>query len=193
MDQFIEFIYHRVKSAKLDDVEEILAAFTEGEVAKGSYFKKPDTVIQELGFIIKGSARSWILNKNEAEVTVQIAVENNFISDIISVRSRKSSPVAIEFMENSRIVRAPMSKVRVLLEENLTFNILIREYMGDKAAEMSSAHYMFMAQTAKERYKFMLKRYPELFQRFPLQLIASIIGVTPTQLSRIRRVTHMSE
>jgi len=43
-----------------------------------------------------------------------------------------------------------------------------------------------MILTAEERYALLLKEEPKLLQQIPLQYLASILGVTPRHLSRIR-------
>jgi hypothetical protein len=40
--------------------------------------------------------------------------------------------------------------------------------------------------TAKERYNFMLEKYPHLIQQIPLTYIASYLGISLETLSRIR-------
>ena len=42
-------------------------------------------------------------------------------------------------------------------------------------------------QTARERYDYMLKEFPDISQRVPLGHIASYLGMTQETLSRIRR------
>ncbi|HLW30552.1 MAG TPA: hypothetical protein VKX29_06815 [Brumimicrobium sp.] len=42
-------------------------------------------------------------------------------------------------------------------------------------------------QTAKERYEYMLKEFPDISQRVSLGHIASYLGMTQETLSRIRR------
>ena len=41
--------------------------------------------------------------------------------------------------------------------------------------------------TAKQRFDSLLKEEPELFNNVPLQYIASMIGITPESLSRLRK------
>jgi hypothetical protein len=185
-NQLEDFIYQRVKKPKDHEVQEVSSVFNEMLCEKGTLFKKRDTIIQELGFLVNGSARSYFINAKGDEITDQIVEKNNFLSDIISVRTGAKSPVIIEFLESSSVLSAPMDKVWVLFEHNITFNILIREYLGDRAMELMKRHLMFLNGTAKERYQYLLATNPSLLEKFPLKYVASMIGVTPTQLSRIR-------
>lgn len=41
--------------------------------------------------------------------------------------------------------------------------------------------------TAEERYKFYFEHNKELFNLIPLQYLASLLGMTPETLSRLRR------
>lgn len=189
-NQLNDFIYRRVKNANGSDVEEILAVFSEQEFGKGDLFKIHDTIVDKLGFLIRGSARSYFVNEKGDEITDGILQEQNFLSDIISVRTDEKSPIIIELLEFSVVLVAPMDQVKGLLERNLTFNILIREYIGDRAMELVRRHLMFLNGTAKERYHYLIASNPSLLKKFPLRYIASMIGVTQTQLSRIRSERH---
>lgn len=185
-DQFENFIYRRVKNARADDVAEILSIFDPQVYAKGEVFKERDTIIKELGFLVNGSARSYFINEKGDEITDGILMKENFLSDIISIRSGEKSPIIIEALEESILLAAPMDKVWVLLDHNVTFNILIREYIGDRAMALVKHHLLFLNGTAKERYHYLMTTNPSILEKFPLKYIASMIGVTPTQLSRIR-------
>ncbi|WP_375583227.1 Crp/Fnr family transcriptional regulator [Cyclobacterium xiamenense] len=185
-DQFEAFIYKRVKTAKDDEVRAILSIFNEQYCDKGTLFKKQNTVIQELGFLITGSTRSYFINEKGEEITDEILLSNNFLSDIISVRTNENSPIIIEILEYSNLLVAPMNNVWELLNYNVTFNILLREYMGDRAMQLVKHHLLFLNGSAKQRYEYLVATNPSLLKKFPLKFIASMIGVTPTQLSRIR-------
>ena len=184
--QFEEFIYQRVTPAKEDEVQGILSIFNEQLYKKGTLFKEQDTVIRNLGFLVTGSARSYFINEKGDEITDEVLQSKNFLSDIISIRTNEKSPIIIEILEKSSLLVAPMDNVWELLNHNLTFNILIREYMGDRAMQLVKRHLLFLNGTAKERYEYLMATNPFLFKEFPLRFIASMIGVTPTQLSRIR-------
>lgn len=184
--QFEEFIFRRVKNARAREVEEILSIFSKKQFGKGTLFKEGHSVVRKLGFLVEGSARSFFINEKGHEITNEILQKNKFLSDIISVRTNEKSPIVIEILEKSTVLVAPMDKVWDLLDQSVTFNILIREYIGDHAMELVKKHLMFLNGTSTERYKYILETNPDILQKVPLKFIASMIGVTQTQLSRIR-------
>lgn len=186
-NQFEEFINGRLKNPKIHEVQEILSIFNECEFEKGALFKERDTAIDHLGFLVDGSSRTYFVNGKGDEITDEILPKNNFLSDIISVRTGKQSTIVIELLEKSKVLVAPMEMVWELLESNIAFNILIREYIGDRAMELVKRQQLFLNGTAKQRYQYMITTNPSLIEKFPLRYIASMIGVTQTQLSRIRK------
>jgi hypothetical protein len=66
-------------------------------------------------------------------------------------------------------------------------NIVIRQHLREQIITLGQSHLLFLTGTAKERYKFILENNQELLKNVPLRFIASMIGITPTQLSRIRK------
>ena len=183
---FEDFIRERIKKPQDVEIQEILEIFQEKKYKKGQIFKEQYTVIKELGFIIKGSARLVIINRKGDEITAQVLNINSFLSDPIGLRRKEKTPIIIEFLENSSLLVAPLAQVLELFERNLTLNILIREYIADRVSEMAKRQIMFLTGSAKERYQFLIESNPLLLKKFPLRFIASMIGITPTQLSRIR-------
>ena len=185
-DQLKNFIYGRLRNPRDQEIQEILSIFNEKKFAKGDLFKERDTIIKELGFLANGSARSYFINDKGDEITDEVLQKDNFLADIISIRTGNKSPVIIELLEKSIVLAAPMNLVQDMLDHNITFNILLREYMGDRVTGLVQRHHMFLNGNAKERYQYLLTTNPFLLQKFPLKFIASMIGVTLTQLSRIR-------
>ncbi len=186
-NQLEDFIYRRIEQPRKQDVLEILAIFKNQTFCKGHIFKEKNTIINHLGFLGSGSVRSYFINDKGDEITNEVLLKDNFVSDIISIRTAAKSNIIIEVLEESDILVANMDEVWNLLNHNVTFNILIREHMGDRAMEMIKKQLLFLNGTAKERYQYIIKTNPEILDKFPLRYIANMIGVTQTQLSRIRK------
>lgn len=94
--------------------------------------------------------------------------------------------MSVKVTEPTKLLTATVNDVEMLLEESLTFNRLPGEKMADGLVIMARMRMLFLAGTAKERYQFILENNPNLLKNIPLRFIASKIGITPTQLSRIR-------
>jgi CRP-like cAMP-binding protein len=95
---------------------------------------------------------------------------------------------SIEALEDSTIIEINFQAFRDLLyrsEDLKLFHIhyLERHWLLDK----DTREIRLVQQDAAERYQAFQREYPELLTRLPQYHIASHLGVTPTQLSRIRK------
>lgn len=185
-NQLEYFIRVSVNNPSEEDIKSILSIFHLKHFQKGDYFKPHSQRCKHLGFIVKGSLTHFVIKENGDEIIGRVSSKNNFVTDIISIRTKAVTPISIKAIEETSILVAPYSDVEKLLETNLTFNRLLREYMAENVTEMGKMHLLFLAGSAKERYKLILEKNPGLLRNIPLRFIASMIGITPTQLSRIR-------
>jgi len=180
------YIKQMVKKPKEIEIDEILETFTVKEFRKGTFFKKPFSKSKELGFVVNGALRLVLYKKNGEEVTARLLQKNMFVADVFSIRNNESTPLGIQTLEHTSMLVADYEKIQDLLNSNLSLNIVLREYITERAAEMGKNYLLFITGNAKERYQFILENNPKLLEKFPLRFIASMIGITPTQLSRIR-------
>ena len=155
----VDFIRANVKNPKDEEIEEILSIFHHQSFKKGEYFKEGNTVCTVLGFILSGSLRTFGVKENGDEVTGGVTTEG-FISEIMSVRTGKPSPIALQFLEDSNMLVASVPEYQRLLETNLALNILVREFIAERALEIGRRHMLFLSGTAKERYQFFMESNP---------------------------------
>ncbi|MEL7339246.1 MAG: hypothetical protein AAGM67_02080 [Bacteroidota bacterium] len=181
-----QLIRSKVKNPRESEIQEILDVFEARTYAKGQIFKKAHTQSTEIGFICSGSTRSFFVRDNGHEITGAVTQVGNFVADLISIRSGEQTPICISFLEDTCLLVCPFATAKDLLETNLAFNILIRDHIAERAAQIAKRMALFLTGSAKERYEFFLQTNPKLHKKLPLRLIASLIGITPTQLSRIR-------
>lgn len=186
-EQLAQYIRANLKKPIEDEIAPILQVFQIKKFEKGDHFKSQGEVCKHLGFVLEGSFKHYGFKKNGNEVTGRVSQRNDFFTDFISIRTKAETPISITAIEPTTILIAPYKDVEALLEVNLTFNRVIREYMASNVVELAKLHMLFLAGTAKERYEFMLQRNPGLLKKIPLRIVASMIGITPTQLSRIRK------
>ncbi|MEL6649439.1 MAG: hypothetical protein AAFQ87_01415 [Bacteroidota bacterium] len=184
--QLEQLIRSKVKNPREPEIQEILAAFEARAYAKGQIFKNAHAHCTEIGFICSGSTRFFFVKESGVEITGAVILAGNFVTDLISIRGEEETPLCIEFLEDTNLLVCLLPRAKELLETNLAFNIVIRDHMAERAVQMAKRMALFLTGTAKERYEFFLQHNPKLLKKLPLRLIASLIGITPTQLSRIR-------
>jgi len=181
-----KFIRDKVKNPSRQEIDAIQSIFVERTFKKDEIFKATNTLARELALILEGSARSYMISQKGDEITSSIIQKNNFLADLVSVRTNGATPIVLQFLEDSTAIVASVDAHRKLLDVNLSYNIMVREHLAERALEVTRRQMLFLTGTAKERYQYILENDPQLLKKFPLQFIATMIGVTPTQLSRVR-------
>ena len=175
-----------VDKPKPNEIEEILDTFRPKVFDKGTLFKEPYAISEEMGFLSKGSVRMFITKKNGDEASVRVFQKNQLFVDIFSLENSEVTAIGIECLEDCEMMVASIKNLTPLLETNLTLNIFLRKQITKQILEIGEFYFAFITSTGKERYQMILEKRPELMKKFPLRIISSLIGVTPTQLSRIR-------
>ena len=186
-DALKKYITDQVITVREEEVREILGMFEEQQFQKGEFFKKPFTTGHQIAFLPEGAVRVIIYKENGNEITARIRQGNSFLTDPFRLDGSDPSPLGIECLEQQILLITSIDKFNALLETSLTLNIVVRKHLMEQILELGKYQYLFLTGTAKDRYQFVLKNNAELLKKFPLRFIASMIGITPTQLSRVRK------
>lgn len=141
-------------------------------------------------FVYDGLFRSFITDKNGKEYNKIFFDAGTFAGSMTALLTATPSQFTIEALEPATIVEIDFKGYRALLEEKQDlqrFQIFYLEKNWLLAKERREIE--IVQNNATERYKQFLEEYPNLEQRLPQYHIASHLGISPTQLSRIRKKT----
>ena len=139
-------------------------------------------------FIISGSARKYYIDSNGAEVILQLAIENAWLSDIsFSIYENNPSHVFIETLEDCEFFMFTPESKEKLFEKAPRFERAYRILMQRHLAVTQNRLFGTIAKTATEKYIDFLENYPTLPNRFAQHYIASYLGISPEFLSKIRK------
>jgi CRP-like cAMP-binding protein len=139
-------------------------------------------------FLVKGSARKFYIDSSGAEVILQLAVEDAWLSDIsFSIYENSPSNVFIETLEDCELfVFSPESK-ELLFEKAPRFERAYRILMERHLAVTQNRLFETIAKSATDKYVAFLEQYPEHGNRFAQHYIASYLGISPEFLSKVRK------
>ena len=108
------------------------------------------------------------------------------ITALDSLFSGKPSYYNIELLEDCDLIRVDYKEVEKLYEQHHDLESCGRIMATECYLEENERNRSFQMLSAKERYLNLIETQPKIVQRVNLGHIASYIGVTQVQLSRIR-------
>ena len=164
----------------------ILAVFEPVHVSKGDFFLKSGNVCRQMAFIESGYMRMYDI-ANGKEITLWIGSEGRFITSLSSFVFQTNNMWNIQAITDC--------KLYVINREN-HFNLCKSEPKWLEFDNLLLAHSFALLEknmfsqlhtSAKQRFHNLLKEEPKLFKNVPLQYIASMLGITPESLSRLRK------
>lgn len=168
----------------------IMPYFEPKKIKKKTTLLEIGKVSNEVFYLIKGCIRLYC-EKDGEELSTYFFTENMFAGSYDSFLSRKPSKVAIETLEECKVLILTHKGQEKLYEIFPKMNEFIRKAIEQRFILLHDLFISYLLNSPEERYLKLQKDRPELIQRIPQRQIASYIGVTPVSLSRIRnRVTR---
>ncbi len=152
---------------------------------QGDFFLKIDKPCNKIGQVLKGVLRGFVVNQDGDEITTHFYQEGDMV--ITSFLPNVPVSMSIEALDDCEVSIADYAKVMAQINVNPEITTIInREFR--KLNEQSQFRLVSLLNlSALEKYKLFLKDYPGLLNRIPHYFVAQYLGITPTQLSRVRR------
>lgn len=175
--------------SELDESERNLIAekLTFKEFSKGSVLVEAGSVPQACYFVLKGCIRQYHVDSEGNERTTAIYAEDDGAvssNDYVNQSASKSHLVCVEDTlvllgnpEKDEAMYAEFPKLREIT------NSMIEQNLGKTKEDFAN----FVSSSPEDRYLSLLEKRPHLFNRVPLHQLASLIGITPESMSRIRK------
>lgn len=147
----------------------------QGDVATNYYIVK------------KGLLGYYTLDENGTIVYKIFFEENSFVASTVSIIENKPSDFSIVALEDVELISLPAEKFRKMFYQYHDLALFQINYLEKNwVVEKENAEISLKTELAKERY-LKLTNNKSLYNRLKQHHIASYLGITPTQLSRIRK------
>ena len=170
-----------------EETEKFIGIIRTTKVKKRQFIDQPNYVCQYRNYVVKGAFRSYIIDDEGKEHTVQIALEDWFVSDFYSYITQTPATLFVEALEDSTILQMTYNDIEGLCKEIHALSEYFRITTERAFAFSRKRALSNLSLTAEERYLELLNRYPKMIKRVPQKVIASYLGFTPEFLSKIRR------
>lgn len=157
-------------------------------VKKGEVILRAGQTARKIHFLSKGILRSSFVDNNGSEYTKNLFFEKSFGASKVSLLLNSPSKFSIEAIEDSILINLDFKTYKKLINKNEDLkNFYIAYIEQNWIIEKEQIEISLVMENATERYLKLLKKHSKLEERIPQHYLASHLGITPTQLSRIRK------
>ena len=164
----------------------VISIAKEKSVSKGDVLIGQGQAVKNTYFVKDGCIRSYCIDKNGKEHTLQFAIKNWWISDFIAIYTNELSTLTIECITDSNIIEFNAKKLDGIYSIFPEFEAFQRKNLERHVVSLHKRILNQLQLTASERYELFLHQYPDIEQYTPNYHIASYLGITQQSLSRIR-------
>jgi CRP-like cAMP-binding protein len=185
---FENFASYLIENAGLTDEElhQVKQVTVMRKLRKRQYLLQEGDICHYNCFVAKGCLRNYRVSEDGNEHILRFAVENWWLSDPESYNNGTASKNNIDALEESELLLIEKQDFNKLLADiphfrEFIYNLKAKSFDASQNRIMSN-----ISETAEEKYSSFIKMYPNIFNRVPLHMIASYLGVSRETLSRIR-------
>lgn len=188
MNPIIEEIFQD-DSISEEESKLLFSKLKKSSINKGEFLLKENDDVDELFYVHTGCLRSYIIDPEGKEHTLQFAVKGWWISDYIALYGSNKG-VSVSYIEC--IKDTALYSISKPEFDSLCHEIPKVAHFHIKKMEMAFASLQYrilenLNLSAKERYLNFVGAYPAIANDVKNYHIASYLGITTESLSRIRK------
>jgi len=159
---------------------------------KGDLILYPNKICNVNHYVLDGIVRSYLLNEFSIDTTIELHVNdedyyhNPFFGDFVSYATQKEGEILCEALTDCTIAISKFNDIEKLYASNIKwmkFGKIMAEMQIVKLVESKR----WATLSAKERFKHIKKNKLLYTKLLPDYHLASLIGITPQSLSRIKK------
>tara|TARA_R110002049_G_scaffold65731_4_gene172344 strand:+ start:3431 stop:4018 length:588 start_codon:yes stop_codon:yes gene_type:complete len=177
----------RYVSLNEEDEKQFSSIVRTTNVKRRQFIVQPNFVCSHQTYVLKGAFRSYFINDEGIDNTIQFAIEDWFISDFNSYIHQTPASLYVEALEDSVVQQIAYSDVEKICDKNQKFERFFRMVAQKSFAYSQRRVLSNLGKLAEERYLEFEKLYPSIVQRVPQYALASYLGMSPEFLSKIRK------
>lgn len=160
---------------------------TPEKILKDQYFAKQNQVAKKIGFLESGVVRAFFSNAAGKEYNKQFFVGPSIIGAYSSLLTSKPNLIAQQALTDCVVYSCNYADLVHLFDEHQDLERLVRKITEYYFIEKEKKELDIVLLNATQRYLAFKEEFPSLEQLIPQYHIASYLGISAIQLSRIRK------
>lgn len=169
-----------------EDMSILVSYFHPTSLEKGDFFLKAGRVCDKLSFHRSGLMRVFAAH-GDKEVTQWISFKGNLIADLGGIICQEPSRFNVVALTHCELYTIDKKDYLQLPASVPKWPSLERVLITRCFGFMETRIFSLLSMSGDERYRYLQEQNPDLFNQVPLKYLASMMGMTPESLSRIRK------
>ncbi|WP_044203594.1 Crp/Fnr family transcriptional regulator [Flammeovirga sp. OC4] len=184
---FFSYCQQISSDLKEDVLSELFACFSVRSLEKNDFFSQKGEYAHKVGFLMNGVIRAFYLNEEGKEYNKQFFVGPSLIGPYTSLLTNTPNLIPQQALTDCEILEAEYKDIEALYSKHHALEKLGRKIAEHYFLEKEKKELEMGLLEGEERYVIFQKEFPNLEQQIPQYHIASYLGISATQLSRIRK------
>lgn len=170
-----------------DTTSTMMAICSEEQYKKGDLLLESGSMARYYYFIQSGLIGYYTTDEEGHNIYKIFFEENSFVASTSAIIKNEPSDFHIIALEDCSVIKYPVKAYRKLLEKHHDLALFHIRYLEKNwVVKKEPLEVSLKYETAKQRYLLLLEN-KSLHNRLKQNQIASYLGITPTQLSRIKK------
>lgn len=164
----------------------LLDLFKPKKLEKNEFYAREGKTAKMLSFLEDGQMRAFYQNDNGEEFNKIFFQNPAVVGAYSSLITKEPTRINIQCLTDCQIVEANFQDIVDLYPEHRSIETLNRKIAEDFFVQKEKREMSLVMYDASARYELFQSRFPDLENSIPQYHIASYLGITAVQLSRIR-------
>lgn len=170
----------------IDQLDLVLSSFEPIAFKRNDMVLSEGNVCRNVYFIAKGCLQVFGYDTAGNETTREIAVEDQWCSDLISFGDEKPATENIRAIEPTVLLAIDRPGFGAMMAQVPQFDKVYRQILEASYANSVYRINSFVALSALDRIKWLMEHRPYLMTRVSGRLVASYLGINKDVFSRLR-------
>lgn len=175
------------KEFTIDDAKFFFSLTRQRKFKPGEIYVQAGDMHKKVAHIKSGLMRAYIINEDGEEITMFFRKEDHQIAPYDCIFANKPSRMFIEAFEETTLYEIDHERLQEFMKRHPQYEKARMHFHQQLLMECFTRLEDFIILPPLQRYQNFIKQNPDLVQRIPDKYIASVMGITPGSLSRIRK------
>ena len=186
MNRNIKTYFNTISRLTEQTWDRVEPLFRKENLIKSQYFIKENEIARKIGFLESGVVRAYFINNEGKEYNKQFFLGQSVIGAYSSLLTAKPNLIAQQALTDCVVYSCNYNDLVELFDTHQDIERLARKISEYYFLEKERKEIEIVLLDASQRYIIFQKEFPTLEQLISQYHIASYLGVSATQLSRIR-------